>query len=121
MLHELGKQTNALLKTADEAVNDAKTLHDRLDKSRRILEHNYNTSEMFKNKYYWNLNDMKGRTEDFFEKQINNIEGQMEEDRKNFSDILSHQNTLQENIGRMVKESNSKIQSSLNILKEQVM
>lgn len=120
MLCELKKQANALLKTADEAVNDAKTLHDRLARSRRILEHNFNSSEKFKNNFCHRLDMMKTRTKEFASKGISEVETQVEEDKKLVSCLEENQIEVKEFTDKVLKETNEQIKSTIERIADQV-
>lgn len=120
MLLKLGKQSNALLKTADEAVNDAKTLHDRLAKSRRILEHNASSSEKFKSNFCWHLNCMKNQTKEFLSKGLSEVDSQMEADKKFVCAIVQSQLLLKELTNKVVRETNEQINSIVETVTDQV-
>ncbi|KAK6641184.1 hypothetical protein RUM44_012893 [Polyplax serrata] len=119
MLHELGLQTNALLKTADEAVNDAKTLHDRLAVSRKILDHNFTSAQKFKNNLCRNLGNMKTRTKEFLATGINEIDSQKESDEKFISSLISNQMLVQDMTNKMIKSITDQIQSTFEIIVDQ--
>lgn len=120
MLHELSKQTDVLLKTADEAVNDACSLHDRLDRSRRIQEHNIDSTEKFRNNFCSNLSDMKTRTKEFLTNGVNDVHSHIEADKELLNLCVSNQGALRDMTHDFTKKTNELFQTTLDVFMNQV-
>lgn len=120
MLHELEKQTNEILKTADEAIADAKKLHDRLDKSRRIMERNLNKAESFKRKFCLTLSNIKNGTKDFLSEGVNEVENQIETDKIIFNSFFKNQASLKEMISMSLNETVDQFQAVIDIVTNKV-
>ncbi|KAL0275976.1 UNVERIFIED_CONTAM: hypothetical protein PYX00_003666 [Menopon gallinae] len=119
ILNQLTKQTGELLKAADAAVADARGLHDRLDRSRKIQERNISTTEKFKNKYCTNLTDMKNKTREFLTNGVNEVESQIEMSKKFFDVYMDNHNSLKEKTNALNSETDKFLQTTIDLFLEQ--
>lgn len=121
ILNQLTKQTGELIKAADAAAADARGLHDRLDRSRRIQERNLSSTEKFKNMYCTNLTDMKNRTKEFLTNGVNEVESQIEMSKKFLDAYMDNHNSLKEKTNALNSETDKFLQSTIDLFLEQVL